>query len=114
MNRRGQRIPNGARIFIAAAVLMLGAAAVARLAGFASAILPSAGEVVGVGLESPAECEAAGIQTISDPDSKTTTPFTVKLTSPAGKVLDFICIKSGNQMFGDTGHSGDFLGFQPR
>ncbi len=105
-----QRNPTGVLILIAVTIA-IGAVAI-------GVMWLSVGQASGTG-DGPAECEAAGVETLEDPDDEQTTPFTVQLTAPAGEIFDSICIKSGIKMFGSNGHSdlitadGDYGGPTP-
>ena len=112
MNMAEQRIPTGILVLIAVTIAIgaVVAAGALPLPGNQSPARATGG---------PAECKAAGVQTLAEPDDEKTTPFTVQLTAPAGEIFDSICIKSGIKMFGGSGHSdlitadGDYGGPAP-
>ena len=108
MNTQERTLPTA---IVALVVIAMAIAAIA-LASDLGALSPTR-EAAGTGLNSPPECESPNV--LENPDDGTVTPFVVTLragqdsipaglTLPAGPITA-ICIKSGTNMFGGSGHS---------
>src|SRR5690606_14134325 len=86
---------------------LLVAALVALFAAIAGGVLITGANVESQrafahGNDSPSACEASGVGNLGVSDGATEGI----VNAPAGKVVDWLCIKSGNSAFGDKQHSG--------